>query len=58
MCYVNNQTKLWSKTAFLMNCEFLWIGFEDLDWIGFEFRQVDLIWNLFEAKTDLIDSKN
>ena len=44
-CYVHNQPKLCPKTAFLMNCGCLWIGFEDLDWIGFEFLQVDLIWN-------------
>ena len=36
----------------------IWIGFEDLDLIGFDSLQVDWIWIWIVASMDLIDSKN
>ena len=34
----------------------IWIGFEDLDWIGFDSLQVDWIWIWIVACRDWIDS--
>ena len=36
----------------------IWIGFEDLDLIGFDSLQVDWIWIWIVASRDWIDSKN
>ena len=36
---------------------FIWIGFEDLDLIGFDSLQVDWIWIWIVSSRDWIDSK-